>query len=115
MLDLITGKSSDCTGLSRREFLRLGGLSALGLSLPAFLRNRRAEAAQPSHPAGEVFFRGDSESLSDEEATQIAQRQLVKSGLLRGQRVRVVEPDRVEALAAAHQLQLEVLVLHERL
>jgi uncharacterized protein (DUF1501 family) len=39
MFDLTTGRpSSDCTGLSRREFLRVGGLSALGLSLPAFLR-----------------------------------------------------------------------------
>src|SRR3984893_17377119 len=38
MLDLVTGRSADCTGLSRREFLRIGGLSTLGLSLPAFLR-----------------------------------------------------------------------------
>src|SRR5262245_52702174 len=44
MLDLDTGRSSDCTGLSRRTFLRVGGLSALGLSLPAFLR-ARAQAA----------------------------------------------------------------------
>ena len=46
MLDLTTGKSSDCTGLSRREFLRVGGLSALGLSLPGFLRLQQAAAAQ---------------------------------------------------------------------
>src|SRR5436853_3850710 len=38
MFDLHTGASSDCTGLSRRQFLRVGGLSALGLTLPAFLR-----------------------------------------------------------------------------
>jgi uncharacterized protein (DUF1501 family) len=44
MLDLDTGRCSDCTGLSRRTFLRVGGLSALGLSLPAFLR-ARAHAA----------------------------------------------------------------------
>src|SRR5438874_678736 len=51
MLELFPGrKSSDCTGLSRREFLRVGGLSALGLSLPAFLRLRQ-QAAAASTPA----------------------------------------------------------------
>ena len=51
MLEFFTGrKSSDCTGLSRREFLRVGGLSALGLSLPAFLRLRE-QAATASTPA----------------------------------------------------------------
>jgi uncharacterized protein (DUF1501 family) len=44
MFDLTTGSSPDCTGLSRRSFLRVGGLSALGLTLPNFLRLR---AAQP--------------------------------------------------------------------
>ena len=38
MFDLTTGFAPDCTGLSRRSFLRVGALSALGLSLPAFLR-----------------------------------------------------------------------------
>jgi hypothetical protein len=37
MLDLITGKASDCSHLSRRQFLRVGGLSAFGLALPQFL------------------------------------------------------------------------------
>src|SRR5947209_6806596 len=47
MLELFTGrKAADCTGLSRREFLHVGGLSALGLSLPAFLRVRQAAAAE---------------------------------------------------------------------
>ena len=39
-------KSLDCTGLSRRAFLRVGGLSALGLGLPAFLRLRSLTAAE---------------------------------------------------------------------
>jgi uncharacterized protein (DUF1501 family) len=39
MLDLYTNaKNTDCTGLSRRSFLRVGGLSALGLSLDQFFR-----------------------------------------------------------------------------
>src|SRR5262252_1061923 len=45
MLDLFTGRTSDCTGLSRRSFLRVGGLSVLGLTLPGFLRLREAAAA----------------------------------------------------------------------
>jgi hypothetical protein len=46
MLELATGRtSSDCTGVSRREFLRVGGLSALGLSLPGFLRLQQLAAA----------------------------------------------------------------------
>ncbi len=46
MLDLVTGrKSADCTGTTRREFLRIGGLSALGLSLPTFLRLQHLAAA----------------------------------------------------------------------
>jgi uncharacterized protein (DUF1501 family) len=39
MLDLIVGgNSANCTGYSRRDFLRVGGLSALGLTLADFFR-----------------------------------------------------------------------------
>src|SRR5438046_6724589 len=47
MLDFFTGTSTECTGVSRRQFLRVGGLSTLGLSLPAFLRLKQAAAASP--------------------------------------------------------------------
>src|SRR5436190_1359942 len=40
MLDLHTGVSSDCSGVSRRTFIRLGGLAAFGLGLPQFLQAR---------------------------------------------------------------------------
>jgi uncharacterized protein (DUF1501 family) len=46
MFNFVTGNASDCTGISRRAFLRVGGLSALGLSLPAFLRLRHLAAAE---------------------------------------------------------------------
>src|SRR5262245_40803951 len=50
MFQLFNGrKSTDCTGHTRREFLRVGALSALGLSLPAFLRLRQAAASQPAN------------------------------------------------------------------
>jgi hypothetical protein len=45
MLDLVTGHTSDCTGLSRRTFLRVGGLATLGLTLPGFLRLQRLAAS----------------------------------------------------------------------
>jgi len=46
MFDLVHGSHRSCDGVSRRNFLRVGSLSALGLSLPAFLK-ARAHAASP--------------------------------------------------------------------
>ena len=51
MIDLnVGGNSSDCTGFSRRDFLRVGGLSALGLTLANFFR-AQCIAAQNSPAA----------------------------------------------------------------
>ena len=47
MLDLATGSAADCASPSRRTFLRLGGLSAFGLGLPAFLK-ARADSPAPA-------------------------------------------------------------------
>src|SRR4051794_20314591 len=55
MLDLTIGRTVDCTGLSRRNFLRLGGLSTLGLSLPGFFRLQQAAAAAGGAPAGQTI------------------------------------------------------------
>ncbi len=38
MLNLNLGRAADCSGESRRTFLQIGGLAALGLTLPNFLR-----------------------------------------------------------------------------
>lgn len=38
MFNVGHGLTSDCSGASRRTFLQVGGLSALGLSLPGYLR-----------------------------------------------------------------------------
>jgi uncharacterized protein (DUF1501 family) len=48
MLDFTTGRSVDCTGASRRDFLRIGGLATLGLTLPTVLRARAANASAAS-------------------------------------------------------------------
>jgi uncharacterized protein (DUF1501 family) len=50
MLNVITGKAADCSGVSRREFLSIGGLSVLGLSLPGFLRLQQAAASAGAAP-----------------------------------------------------------------
>ncbi len=47
MFDLTTGQASDCRGVSRRQFLRVGGLSAFGLTLSSYLR---ASDAKPQTP-----------------------------------------------------------------
>jgi len=41
-----------CDGLSRREWLRVGGLSALGLGLPGLLQARQAQAAATGGQGG---------------------------------------------------------------
>ncbi|MBS0211439.1 MAG: DUF1501 domain-containing protein [Planctomycetes bacterium] len=46
MFGLLPHVSRDCQGVRRREFLRLGALSGLGLSLPALLKHKQALAAQ---------------------------------------------------------------------
>jgi hypothetical protein len=48
MLDLNIGnQATDCTGSSRRDFLRVGGLSALGLTLANYFRLQSASANPP--------------------------------------------------------------------
>jgi uncharacterized protein (DUF1501 family) len=48
MLDLHTGVASDCSGVSRRSFIRLGGLAAFGLGLPQFLRAKDTAGLNPA-------------------------------------------------------------------
>lgn len=48
MLDFSFGNSSDCSGVSRRNFLRVGGLASIGLTLPGFLRAQAAAKANGS-------------------------------------------------------------------
>jgi len=55
------------------------------------LTQSREGVTRRQHPAGEVFFRGEAEQITDAEAEEVARRQLERSGLLRGQRVRVAD------------------------
>jgi hypothetical protein len=76
------------------EVVQSGGtvvdaVQAVEDALPGVLRWGGRELASQDHPAGDVFFRGDSAAMSDEHAAEIARGQLARSGMLRGQRVRV--------------------------
>jgi hypothetical protein len=51
MFQLNLGSSRSCDGVNRRNFLRVGSLTALGLGLPQWLR-ARAEAASSSSASG---------------------------------------------------------------
>jgi hypothetical protein len=46
----------NCEGVSRRSFLKVGTLAALGLSLPELLRQREAAAAAGRKPANMIFL-----------------------------------------------------------
>ena len=53
MLDLNIGRdSTDCTGYSRRDFLRVGGLGALGLTLANYFRLQSASASPVANASG---------------------------------------------------------------
>ena len=90
-LATLVESSGDSTAPGQTRLPLEAYLQALEESLPDFLHSSRADAAQPPHPAGDVFFRGSSEELSDAQAEELAQRQVSRSGLLRGQRVRVAD------------------------
>jgi len=60
-------------------------------ALPDFLRMDKQGAKLPEHPAGNAFFSGDASEISDAQAEELARGQLARSGLLRGQRVRMAE------------------------
>jgi hypothetical protein len=46
----------NCAGVSRRSFLKVGTLAALGVSLPELLRQREAAAAEGRKPASIIFL-----------------------------------------------------------
>jgi Protein of unknown function (DUF1501) len=46
VFDIITGKHRTCDGVSRREFIKIGGLTFLGLTMPEVLRMEAAAAAE---------------------------------------------------------------------
>lgn len=59
MLQILGHRARLCDGLSRREMLRVGGLGAMGLSLPTLLQAQRVQA---SPAANDVPGRGSAKS-----------------------------------------------------
>jgi hypothetical protein len=66
-------------------------IAAIESALPQALGPHRLSATQPRHLSGEGYFFGRDGELSDREAEALAHGQLVRSGLLRGQKVRVAQ------------------------
>ncbi|MCI0638386.1 MAG: DUF1501 domain-containing protein [Gemmataceae bacterium] len=56
MFSFSTGRNAaDCSGVSRRDFLQIGGLSALGLTLADFFRlQNNARATQPANRRSDI-------------------------------------------------------------
>lgn len=50
MLDIELGQHTDCDGVSRRDFLRIGGLAALGITMPGLLEAQSQPAKGSSAP-----------------------------------------------------------------
>lgn len=50
------GQNSNCAGVSRRNFLKIGTLATLGVSLPDLIRQREAAAAAGKKPANMIFL-----------------------------------------------------------
>ena len=48
MLDIVTGSSRNCEGMSRRSLLRVGSLGLFGLSLPGVLSAQAEASAKPA-------------------------------------------------------------------
>lgn len=67
-------------------------IRAVAESLPNSLRVGGGDVSRPEHPGGDSFFSGRTEGeITDQQAEEIARGQLARSGLLRGQRVRVAD------------------------
>ena len=54
-------------------------LTLLEEVIPPQLRLDAASLAQPEHPAGEAFFTGDPNQMTDDQAERIAREQLSRS------------------------------------
>src|SRR3954466_2073499 len=46
----------NCEGVSRRDFLKIGTLAGMGLTLPELVRCREAAAAEGKRPANVIFL-----------------------------------------------------------
>src|SRR5688572_12020653 len=56
MFDIETGSTRNCEGVNRREFLRVGALTAFGLSLPGILRHEAHASAAARKPISAILL-----------------------------------------------------------
>ena len=62
-----TGKTQTCDGLTRRDFMQVGTLGAIGLGLPQYLAAKEAGQIKPGHDdrACIMIFNLGAPSLAD--------------------------------------------------
>ena len=65
MFDIEVGDYKACDGISRRDFIRVGGLSALGLTLPGLLKANAAAAPAKKETACILLWMGGGPSHID--------------------------------------------------
>jgi hypothetical protein len=76
---LLAGESPAVADDSQPLIRAADVLALLEEAIPPQLRLDAASLAQPEHPAGDVFFTGDVNQMTDDQAERIAREQLSRS------------------------------------
>ena len=76
---LLEGESSAAASDSQPLIRAADALALLEDAIPPQLRLDASSLAQPEHPAGDVFFTGDVNQMTDDQAERIAREQLSRS------------------------------------
>lgn len=76
---LLEGESPTAAGDSQPLIRAADALALLEEAIPPQLRLDASSLAQPPHPTGEVFFTGDVNQMTDEQAERIAREQISRS------------------------------------
>ena len=80
---LLEGDASTTASDSQPLIRAADALAILEESIPPQLRLDATSLAQPEHPAGDVFFTGDVNQMTDDQAERIAREQLSRSAFAR--------------------------------
>jgi hypothetical protein len=76
---LLSGESPANASDSQPRIRAADALTLLEEAIPPQLRLDAGSLAQPEHPAGDVFFTGDVNQMTDDQAERFAREQLAQS------------------------------------
>ncbi len=76
---LLEGESPAVASDSQPLIRAADALALLEEAIPPQLRLDASSLAQPAHPAGDVFFTGDVDQMTDDQAERIAREQISRS------------------------------------